>query len=193
MLYSIVGQHENALQEAEEAARLDPAWGFYSRVAVYIPLEPGQEAKEVLRDAAKRGYDTEEMHWNLYDLAFLEKDDEGMQRELKWAAGKRQQESRLTCWQSSVDAYYGRMAKARELARRAAESANRDGDTESAANCLAMLADTEADFGELQQAIDGLAGFNAQAGPRCADCRRRGAGTRRTDQPCRETRGRDKH
>lgn len=114
MLYSIVGQHENALQEAEEAARLDPAWGFYSRVAVYIPLEPRQEAKEVLRDGAKRGYDTEEMHWNLYDLAFLEKDDEGMQRELKWAAGKRQQESRLTCWQSSVDAYYGRMAKARD-------------------------------------------------------------------------------
>jgi hypothetical protein len=75
-----------------------------------------------------------------------------MQRQISWALDKPGSEDLLLSAQSDTEAYYGPLAKARELSRRAVDSAKSNDAKETAAIWAANQALREAEFGNPTQA-----------------------------------------
>jgi hypothetical protein len=73
------------------------------------------------------------LHGNMYAVAFLEGDKAEMNHQVAWAIGKPGAEDNLLSISSDTEAYYGRMGKAREISRRAVDSAKRNDQKETAA------------------------------------------------------------
>jgi len=69
-----------------------------------------------------------------------------MQEQSLWATGKPEEDGQLSD-ESDTEAYYGRLRKARELTRKAVESAKRNGSTDTAALWQVNEALREAEFG----------------------------------------------
>jgi ATP/maltotriose-dependent transcriptional regulator MalT len=92
-----------------------------------------------------------------YYLMFLRGDTTGMQQQLDWGAGKPGDEDPLLSAQSDTEAYYGRLAKARDFSRRAADSALRVDSKETAALWQVNGALREAEFGNAAVARQNVA------------------------------------
>ena len=76
---------------------------------------------------------------------------------MEWAAGKPGSEDILLSWQSDTEAYYGRLAKARDFSRRAVDAAVRADSKESAALWQINAALREAEFGDMATAKQDVA------------------------------------
>ena len=92
----------------------------------------------------------------MYYLAFLRGDTSGMEQQLAWSAGKPGDEDPLLSAQSDTEAYYGRLAKARDFSRRAIDSALRADSKETAALWQVNAALREAEFGNAAAAKQGV-------------------------------------
>ena len=88
----------------------------------------------------------------MYGVAFLERDQEEMERQAKWAADKPGVEDWLLSYQSDTEAFFGRLAKARELSQRAVQSARQNDQKETAAGWQVNGALREAEFGNTARA-----------------------------------------
>jgi DNA-binding winged helix-turn-helix (wHTH) protein/Flp pilus assembly protein TadD len=148
-VYTIVGQREKAKIQFEEALRLDPDSAIsYGNLAVgYVALDRLSEGKAALDRAQARGLDGIIIHENLYSIAFLRGETAEMGRQVAWAAGKPGVEDKLLSQESDTEAYYGRLRRAREVSRRAAESTIRSDDQETAAIWRVNAALREAEIG----------------------------------------------
>ncbi|HJY86963.1 MAG TPA: hypothetical protein VKE24_09015, partial [Candidatus Acidoferrales bacterium] len=102
----------------------------------------------------------------LYEVAFLRGDATEMQHQVAWAAGKPEAEDLLLSSQSDTDAFSGWLARARELSRRAMESARRNDQKETAATWQMNAALREAEFGNAARARDQAASALALASTR---------------------------
>src|SRR6202043_2745159 len=80
-----------------------------------------------------------------------------MERQVSWAAGKPGVEDVFLAYQADTEAFFGRLGRARELVRRAIESARRNDEKETAAAYEAGMAWTEADLGNTERARQGVA------------------------------------
>ncbi|HXY04302.1 MAG TPA: hypothetical protein VEI49_12060, partial [Terriglobales bacterium] len=98
------------------------------------------------------------VYLTLYSADFLQHDAPGMAREAAALMGKAGYEDQMFYYESDTAAYGGQFAKARELTRRAAESAERADEKETAAVYEAEAAVREALVGN-----SALAGQQAQA------------------------------
>src|SRR6201987_3003400 len=87
-----------------------------------------------------------------YGVAFLERDTADMQELVTSATGKVGIEDLLLSNASDTEAFYGRRTRARELSRRAVESALRDNRKEAAALWQLNSALREAEFGDFEEA-----------------------------------------
>ena len=74
-----------------------------------------------------------------------------MERQVAWAAGRPGEEDQMLNTHADTQAYYGRMAKARDLARQAADSAVRADAKETAAQWLAFQAVREVEVGQCRR------------------------------------------
>jgi eukaryotic-like serine/threonine-protein kinase len=154
-LYSGLGDYEKALATTKVALQIDPASGIdYSNlVTEYINLNRLQEAKETVREAQSRRLDSPGLHLQLYAVAFLEHDLEGMERETTAALlGRPGYEDVVLHFQSDTAAYSGKLAKAEELTQQAISSAQRADEKELAAVYLAEAALRTALVGNLADA-----------------------------------------
>ena len=79
-----------------------------------------------------------------------------MEQQVAWGAGKPGAEDVLLSAQSDTEAYYGRLSKARDLSRRAMDSAVRADSKETAALWQANAALREAETGETASARQGV-------------------------------------
>jgi tetratricopeptide (TPR) repeat protein len=146
--YSILGQYEKAAEETNASLRLEPddAIAYGNLADDYLALDRIKDAKGALDEAAKRNLDSPDLHLHRYHLAFLEGDPSAMQEQSLWATGKPEEDGQLSD-ESDTEAYYGRLRKARELTRKAVESAKRNGSTDTAALWQVNEALREAEFG----------------------------------------------
>jgi tetratricopeptide (TPR) repeat protein len=80
-----------------------------------------------------------------------------MERQVAWAAGRPGEEDQMLNAQADTQAYYGRLVKARDLARRASDSAVRSDAKETGAQWLASQALREAELGNVAAARQGVA------------------------------------
>src|SRR5439155_13721129 len=152
--YRRLGQFDKALAQYEAALHLDPNnASLYGIVALmYMHLNRLDEANTIVEQALARKLDHSFLHGDLYYLAFLNGDTAGMQQQVEGAAGRPGDEAYFLNVQSDTEAYYGRLAKAREFSRRAIQSAIRADFKDTAAHWQAIAALREATFGNSQGA-----------------------------------------
>lgn len=134
--------------------RLDPANSLpYSNlVGIYCRLNRLDEAKATYQQALANKLDRPGLRYNIYGVAFLEDDVAEMKRQVDWAAGKPGVEDFLLSHQSDTEAYSGHLGKARELSRRAVESALFASQKDTAAERQMNAALREAEFGYFAEA-----------------------------------------
>ena len=156
--YAGMGQLDKALSEAQESVRLIPNSEGYANVAgLYLALNRWEDAKATISKAFELKLDGGALRAASYELAFLQGDVATMEREVAWAAGKPGDEDYLLSAQSDTEAYYGRMARAREFSRRAVDSAVSADSKESAASWRVNAALREAELGNAALARQGVA------------------------------------
>jgi len=108
------------------------------------------DAKKILDQAEARKFG--EFRELRYFWAFLIRDQTGMDRQLAWATSHPEEATGLLNMQSDTEGYYGRNRKARELSRRAIESALRADAKGVAADALVNSALREANLGNAEVA-----------------------------------------
>jgi serine/threonine protein kinase/Flp pilus assembly protein TadD len=152
--YSALGQYDQALPELKKGIELAPdtVVGHQNISLVYLALGQFDKAKAALDSAAALKLDAGALHLMAYYLAFLQNDTAAMAQHVGWGAGKPGDEDPLLAAQSDTEGYYGRLAAARDFARRAVDSAVRSDSKETAALWQANGALREAEFGNTAQA-----------------------------------------
>jgi DNA-binding winged helix-turn-helix (wHTH) protein/tetratricopeptide (TPR) repeat protein len=153
VIYGFLGDYEKALDAHQAALKLGSgtATDLTNLVMLYIELNRLEDAKAAAREAV-RHVDSPVVHGPLYTIDFLQQDTAGMQREAAWAMGKPGWEDALLYNQSDTAAYGGHFAQARDLLRRAVDSAQHADRQETAASYDAEAAVREALVGNLSSA-----------------------------------------
>jgi eukaryotic-like serine/threonine-protein kinase len=159
-VYMRLGQWGKALQETQDAMRMEPNSAVTNSNLAWtqLALNRTAEARTTVEQALARKLDTPLLRLPLYQVGFLLGDQETMQQQLAWAAGRPGEEDWLLSAHSDTEAYFGRLAKARELSQRAIGSALRADAKETAALWQVNAALREAEFGNAVSARQ-----NAQA------------------------------
>ena len=162
-LYNEIGEVEKANLQAQEALRLDPdsTINVFNAAVGAAALNQPDETERILEAAQARGLDGPVIHDVTYLLAFLRGNRAEMERQIVWAASQGDTEYFLFSQHSDTEAYYGRMRKARDLSRRAMESATRNEAKEAAALCEMSATLREVEVGNVSLARQGV--FSALA------------------------------
>ena len=157
-LYSNLSQYDKAVAETEVSQRLEPTIPGYANLAgLYINVNRLKDARQTLQEAQQKGFDDLFIRSNLYSLAFLSGDTAEMERQVAWAAGRPNEEDQMFNSHADTQAYYGRLGKARDLARRASDSAVRSDAKETGAQWLVYQGLREAEVGNVTAARQGVA------------------------------------
>src|SRR5580704_5503186 len=154
VLYRNLGNLDKALEQAREAVRLEPSSAYNYQVlsADCINLNRLDEAEAVFKQAEERKLENEWLPALHYQLAFLTGDAAQMAKLASAAMGKPGTEDLMLDAQANTEAWYGRLKAARELTRRAADSAQHNDAKEAAAAYLAQGAVREVESGNREQA-----------------------------------------
>jgi serine/threonine protein kinase len=152
--YIELGQYEKAIEEARASIRITPssAAGYTLLIGSLLPLNRVEDVKTALEQVQERKLEGPTLRLARYDLAFLQNDPASMQEQLNWAVGKPGAEDMMLSMQADTEAYFGRLAKAREFSQRAVDVATKADARETAAMWRANEALREAEFGNTAQA-----------------------------------------
>jgi eukaryotic-like serine/threonine-protein kinase len=166
--YQEIGQYEKAAAAEREELRLAPndAVGYSNLMENLTALNRLDEAKSDFQEAMARKLDGLYLNDDRYAIAFLDGDLVEMQRQADLAVGKPGAEHILLAHQADTEAFYGRLDKARGLSHRAAQSAERSDQKETASIWLASAALREAEFGNADRARQGAKDALAMASGR---------------------------
>ena len=153
-IYGCLGNWEKALEEAREAMRLEPndVINYLNLGGAYASLNRLDEAEAVYKQAEERKLEGESLLANRYQLAFLKGDTAQMAQLVAAAMGKPGTEDVLLASQADTEAWYGKLKNARELTRRAMDSAQHNDAKETAATYQAAAALREVESGNREQA-----------------------------------------
>jgi eukaryotic-like serine/threonine-protein kinase len=153
-LYMIVGQYQKAVDATVEGIRPDPYNGvaLANLAEIYMALDEFDEARGVTDEARNRNVGSNFIQANLYALAFFQCNAAAMKQQVDWAAGKPGLEDLMLSLDSDTEAFFGRLHQARELSRKAVESARLNDAKDPAALWRASAAIREALFGNADEA-----------------------------------------
>jgi serine/threonine protein kinase/tetratricopeptide (TPR) repeat protein len=154
VVFGLQGQYEKAADVTRQALRLAPDnVAMYDNLANYtLALQRFDEARQIIREAQARKLDDFTLHNALYALAFLGSDSAAMVEQEQWFASKPEYETFGLVLASDTEAYAGRMGKARELTKRAVDSAIRADNKEEGAIWQANAALEQAAYGNPTEA-----------------------------------------
>jgi eukaryotic-like serine/threonine-protein kinase len=152
-LYANLGQWDKAIAETEVGLQLNPTINSYGNLAsMYISVNRLKDARQMIQEAQQKNFDSGWIRSQVYALAFLSGDATEMERQVAWAAGRPGDEDQMLNTHADTQAYYGHLEKARDLARRAADSAVRSDAKESGAQWIAYQGLREAELGNVTPA-----------------------------------------
>jgi serine/threonine protein kinase/tetratricopeptide (TPR) repeat protein len=148
------GQYEKAAEITRQAVRLAPdVVGNYENLANYtVALQRFDDTRQIIHEAQARKLDDYVLHNDLYALAFLGADSTAMAEQQQWFEGKPDYENDGLALASDTQAYTGHLAKARELTKRAVDSAIRADNKENGAIWQANAALQQASYGNAAEA-----------------------------------------
>jgi eukaryotic-like serine/threonine-protein kinase len=156
------GQYEKSAEMVEQGLRLAPdlVFGYQVLAIDALALQRFDEARQLIHEAQARKLDEVPLHQVLYALAFHGADSAAMAEQQQWFARTPELENIGLALASDTEAYGGHLAKARELTKRAVDSAGRADNKESEAIWQAIAAQREAAYGNpagaRQSAADAL-------------------------------------
>ncbi len=152
-VYGAQGQYEKAVEVTKQSMRLAPErLTAYASLANHtLALQRFGETRQAIHDGRAQKLDNFILHNALYALAFLGADSAAMAEEQQWFAGKPEENFGLSL-ASDTEAYAGHLGKARELTKRAVDSAIRADSKENGAVWQAIAAQHEAAFGYAAEA-----------------------------------------
>jgi eukaryotic-like serine/threonine-protein kinase len=144
-----IARHERSAEALRKALLLDPsrATTYANLAQTLLRLNRVEEAVSVLQEADKRNLKTDFLLQTNYWVAFIHGDRGQMDQDLQKAADIPGAQSLLSCEQANTEAYWGHYDKAAKLSRLAADLMKKEGNSESAANCLTQAALREAEVG----------------------------------------------
>jgi eukaryotic-like serine/threonine-protein kinase len=147
--YMRLGDWERARRNSEDSLRLEPnvVVSISNLAWAQLALNRIEEARRTLDQAVARKLESHFVRLALYQTAFLRSDQDAMQQQLSSVAGRSREENWLLSAQSDTEAYFGRLAKAREFSKRAIDSALRSDARETGALWEVNAALREAEFG----------------------------------------------
>jgi len=153
LAYCAQGQYEKAAEVTRQALRLAPdSADSYDNLANYtLALQRFDETRQIIHEAQTRKLDDFLLHNALYALAFLGSDSAAMAEQQQWFAGKPEENLGLAL-ASDTEAYAGHVSKARELTKRAVDSAIRADSKETGAIFQANAALQQAAYGNSAEA-----------------------------------------
>jgi tetratricopeptide (TPR) repeat protein len=154
LVFAAQGRYKKAAEIARQALRLAPdRSGTYGNPANYaLALQRFDEARQTIHEAQARKLDSYVFHNALYALAFLGADSAAMAEQQQWFAGKPDYENWGLALASDTEAYGGHLGKARELTKRAVDSAIRADSKETGAIWEANAALLQAAYGNAAEA-----------------------------------------
>jgi serine/threonine protein kinase/tetratricopeptide (TPR) repeat protein len=163
--YGQMGDFEKSVVAERESMQVDPnsTNAHIGLGGSYFNLNRFDEAKQIEDQALKQFPDSEFVHWIAYVEAVRAGWHADAQRESDWAKGK-PGEFRFVSIHAQTEAGAGKLRHARELAQQAIDLQKTHGILEGAQNDLALLAETEADFGDCQLAHQDLALLSSNPG-----------------------------
>jgi tetratricopeptide (TPR) repeat protein len=152
-VYSQQGQYEKAAEITRQAVRLEPDdLSNYINLTNYaLALQRFDEARQSIHEVQARNGDNYVLRNAIYALAFLGADSAAMAEQQKWYAGKPEENMGLAL-ASDTEAYAGHVGKARELTKRAVDSAIRADSKENGAIWQANAALLQAAYGNTAEA-----------------------------------------
>ena len=162
IVYSEQGQHEKAAKEYRESLHFVGV-----NVATYadlvnsmLALQRFDQARQIIQQAQAQKLDDPVLHNALYALAFLHADSQAMAEQQTWLVGQPEVENLGFSLASDTEGYAGHVGKARDLTKRAVDSAIHADSKESGAIWLENAALREAAMGNAanakQSAAEGL-------------------------------------
>ncbi len=153
-MYGEQGQYEKATEMMKQAVRHAPdVAALYDNLANYtLALRRFDDARQIIHEAQARKLDDFILRAALYALAFLGADSAAMAEQQQWFAGKPDYENFGLALASDTEAYSGHLGKARELTKRAVDSAIRVDSKETGAIWQANAALQQAAYGNAAEA-----------------------------------------
>ena len=159
VVFATEGQYEKAVEITRQGLLRAPVSVIvYEGLANFaLALQRFDEARQIIHDAQARKLDDATLHNALYALAFLGEEPGAMDEQQQWFASKPDYESYGLSLASDTEAYAGHVRKARELNKRAVDSAVRADNKESGATYLADAALQQAAYGSRALALESAA------------------------------------
>jgi DNA-binding winged helix-turn-helix (wHTH) protein/predicted Zn-dependent protease len=150
LIYPVLGNFEEAVEQAKEAIRLDADFpvGYSMLSESYISLDDLKGAEKTLQLASAQGVDSPDFVVLRYDLAFLKGDHAEMERQAALGEKRAYTGDWIFARRASSLAYAGRLSEARKMSQRAVDLAREADQRERAAQFQVSLAVREAFFGE---------------------------------------------
>jgi eukaryotic-like serine/threonine-protein kinase len=151
--YEGIGQPDKALANASEAIRLDPKDSYaYQNVAEdYERLNRYDEAKAVIEKGSAEGMNVDTSRFTLYEIAFIQRDESAMQRQVDALRGN-PLEPIILLFKAQGDCALGRLQNARQTFAQAANIAQSHGMKEFAGVLSTLGAACDAELGNIAAA-----------------------------------------
>jgi eukaryotic-like serine/threonine-protein kinase len=153
-IYGLTGNYDKAQAAALQAWKINPGSGNNSVNLAYSYQWINQldQAKATVQDSRAHNVDSPWFPLLLYTVDFLQHDAAGIERQVADATGKPGVEDQILFLESETAAYHGEFARSRELTRRAADTAERTNEKETAAEYLGHSAVRDALVGNMDAA-----------------------------------------
>lgn len=149
---SYLGQRDEELVQSREAARLLPSEPTLAHLLIAaIYAQRFDEAKETYDQAISRGMNSPILHLFHAELAFLQNDKSGMQKEWAWASQDPVRGRFVLYQESMAEAFYGHARNAHRLAQLDVDSSTKAGLLSDAAFFESGDALMNAEIGNLRQ------------------------------------------
>jgi tetratricopeptide (TPR) repeat protein len=126
-LYAIEGRYEPAVEQTQKGLRLNPdnVIGYDNLVQYSLALNRFDDTRKTYDEAMGRKLDDDVLHLVRYGIAFLEADAKVMSEQAAWFADRPEVQNEMLALEAETEGYAGHLSKARELTRRAVDSALR--------------------------------------------------------------------
>jgi eukaryotic-like serine/threonine-protein kinase len=145
---NLLGRYDTVVDASQQTVRLEPNhnFGYINLLSGLIALNRIEEAKSICEQLIGRGHDDTFIHLDLFAIATLQRDQQALSREYEWAQ-KHPDDSAMRYALAQADAARGKIKQSTELFEQAAKLTAASGDSEAAANTLAISAEINSEMG----------------------------------------------
>lgn len=154
MIHNAFGDYGKAVTDYQEALQEDPnlPYNYTNLAEAFLGLDRRDEARSLLSRMQSRGMQEIDQYMVAYQLAFLDGDTVGTQRQAAMAADKPEAAEILLLYQAQTEAGKGRFSEVRRLIHQGVQLATSLHEEERAADWMAQGALFESEVGNRSRA-----------------------------------------